>query len=69
LRAISVSPYDRDASNIYGYTYVVSFALEKTDIMLGGGLKLSFEELSAQFYGKVIGATLAGGDGKIGWFG
>ena len=60
---------DRNASNIYGFTYAVSFALDKTNIKLGGGLTLSVKELAAKLYGKVIGSASAGGDGKMSWFG
>jgi len=60
---------DRHASDVYGYTYAVSFALDKTDIEVGGGLTLSVEELAAEFYGKVIGSSSAGGSGTLSWFG
>ena len=60
---------DKNASNVYGYTYAVSFALDHTKIKLAGALTLSIEELAAEFFGKVIGSSMAGGDGSLSWFG
>ena len=60
---------DTNASDIYGYTYAISFALDQTDLELGGVVTLRVEELAAEFFGKVIGSSSAGGNGTLSWFG
>lgn len=67
-RAHGSKKCEANATAIYGYTYHVSFQIERTTIQMGS-VVLGLDDLTANFFAKVIGSDSRGGEGMMSWFG